>query len=321
MDAIDDARDARPVLADHLPVALRLEEGVELATAWVGALARRRGIRTLIIKGETLSHHGLRPKRDSADIDVLVEPSTFDDFCEALIEAGWTPRQTAFISKLTTVHSVSFIRDGWPCDIDAHRHFPGFLAPPEEVFESLWRRREPMAFAHQDSSVPSRPGALLVMALHSLRTTAAHHSRQSTELKQALAARLSEAETAELGLIAVETGCVLTAEPVLLALGVDVPRAHAEQQEPAVRAWRERSYVGAHNAYFWIVAFRSARWRDRPQILRRAAWPVADDMSILRPELVGRRWLFFLARVSRLRRGFAQLPGLIRDFRHARAVN
>ena len=300
---------------------MRLEEAVELGSAWVSALAEEHCIRVLVIKGDTLRHHDLRPQRNSSDIDVLIEPSRFDEFCEALSRAGWMARPMAFISELTTIHSVSFVKQGWPCDIDAHRHFPGFLAPPGDVFESMWRRRESMVFAQRYSSIPSRPMALLIMALHSLRTTAAHQGRQSIELQQVLRTELSEVETEELNAVAVETGSVLTAGSLLHAFGIRTSGAHSPHEVAAARAWWERSHAGIHSTYFWIVAFRSARWRERPRILRRALWPAAADIGLASPEFAGRPWLSFQARISRIRRGFAQVPGLIRSLGRSRHTN
>ncbi len=58
-------------------IPLDLDEGVPLGYALVARLAADHGIRALAIKGPTLSALGLRPPRQSLDVDVLVDPVEF----------------------------------------------------------------------------------------------------------------------------------------------------------------------------------------------------------------------------------------------------
>ena len=71
-----------PAPASAPPVDLRLDEAVELATAWV-AVSRpdARHPHARAIKGDALARMGLREPRVSADVDVLVEPARFDETC------------------------------------------------------------------------------------------------------------------------------------------------------------------------------------------------------------------------------------------------
>ena len=68
---------------------LSLDEANDLLSAWAWTRGRERGIRLLLIKGRTLSNDGLRAARTSADVDALVEPARFEEYCQAITEAGW----------------------------------------------------------------------------------------------------------------------------------------------------------------------------------------------------------------------------------------
>ena len=150
------------------PLALSLSESVELAAAWMQSTADALSSRVLLIKGASLEFHALRGARVPADIDVLVDPSQFDVLGEALVGAGWSERPT-FASQQFTLHSRTFFKDGWPCTIDLHENFPGFLMEPGDVFELLWERRTRMTLAHQSVDIPDRVSSALIMALHAAR--------------------------------------------------------------------------------------------------------------------------------------------------------
>ena len=84
---------------------LHLDEANELLTAWAQRLAEARGIRLLAIKGRVLGDDGLRPPRTSADVDILLDPARFDDFCDAAVAAGWEEFPSTFASTHFTLHS------------------------------------------------------------------------------------------------------------------------------------------------------------------------------------------------------------------------
>ena len=93
---------------------LSLDEANDLLSAWAWTRGRERGIRLLLIKGRTLSNDGLRAARTSADVDALVEPARFEEYCQAITEAGWQEIPQTFASRAFTLHSRSFHREGWP---------------------------------------------------------------------------------------------------------------------------------------------------------------------------------------------------------------
>lgn len=292
-------------------VLLRLDEADELAAAWVCALAERRGIRAVLIKGPALHLHGLREERVSADVDLLVEPSRFEELCEAIAESGWTKRPGGLISELTTLHSVTFLHDGWPCDLDVHNFFPGFLADPADVFEALWRHRWTLQLAHRDCLALDKVAGALVLGLHSLRG-ATIQPRHLDELEQLVRTPFTDEERADLGVLARETGCVATLETVLPRLGVAVEPSAAELASPDLRDWRERVTAGSHGSYFWMLALRRARWTQRPRILWRAVWPTRPDLLVARPETVDTLRGRTRARLARWGRGIRSAPAGVR---------
>ncbi|WP_243075649.1 nucleotidyltransferase family protein [Microbacterium sp. SS28] len=292
---------------------LRLDEAVDLGHAWLQSLADERGIRILFLKGPALHRHGLRAPRTSSDVDVLVEPARFADFCADVLAAGCTERDAILISELTTLHSRTFVRDGWPCDIDVHSFYPGFLADPAVAFGALWRRRVAMEFAHRACTVPDRVSGVLVLALHSLRG-ASIQERHGDELQQLVAIELTDQERSDVAALALATGSAATLETVLPRLGIEVAAPAGEESSDELRRWRERVAAGSHGAYFWISAFLTAPPAQRPRIALRALWPTRRDLLIARPDTVDSLSGRTRARLARMGRGIRWLPRALRAF-------
>jgi len=288
-------------------VGLRLDEADELAAAWVTALAERHGIRALLIKGPSLHLHGLRAARVSADVDVLVEPARYDDLCRAIEESGWIKRDGGMIGELTTLHSKTYLRNGWPCDLDVHSFFPGFLADPTDVFEALWRHRFPLTLAHRECLTLDKIAGVLVLGLHSLRS-ASIQPRHVNELEQLVRAPLTDTDRADIAALAQATGSIATLETVLRRMGIDVRPTPGDLADPALRHWQERVSSGSHGAYIWMLALRRSKWTQRPRILWRAAWPTRRDLLVARPETVDTVTGRIRARMARWGRGIRSAP-------------
>ncbi|MBW9122391.1 nucleotidyltransferase family protein [Microbacterium trichothecenolyticum] len=299
-------------------VVLHLNEAAELAGAWVDALAQRLGIRAMLIKGPALQMHGLREPRVSSDVDVLVEPTRFDDLCAAIHAAGWVERPSTLMSKLITHHSRTFLRVGWPCDLDVHSYFPGFLSPSTEVFEKLWLHRCSIQLAHRDCHTLDKTASAVILALHSLRGSSAQ-SRHIDELERLLRTPFNDSERRDLASLALATGCVATLDAVLPRMGVVVEPTAEELSHPDLRLWRERVSAGSHGAYLWMLALRRSTWSRRPALLWRAVWPTRRDIALWRPDLgrtVGGR---AQARVVRWGMGIRTAPsGLRALWKHRR---
>lgn len=298
------------VTGDHV---LLTRDAVELACAWAHQLAVSHGLRALVIKGATLHRHSLRHPRSSSDVDLLVAPGDFDAMCTALRSAGWGERDTGFLMGTVPLHSKTFISDGWPCDIDVHSRFPGFLADHETVFEVLWDRRTYMDFAGHPCAVPDRVSSALVLALHSLRSTS-EQRRHDAELNQMYLAGFTPAEREELAAVAALTGSAEALNCVLTRLGVEVHTSVAAVDPTALRAWQERVELREHGlgTYDLLHSLREAPLRRKSHILWRAIWPSDHDLDALRPGLPPGRPAKIAARWERLRRGAAALPGVLR---------
>lgn len=287
---------------------LRLDEANELLSAWACAQAGRHGIRILLVKGRALSDYGLRAPRVSADVDLLVDPARFDEYCDAVMDAGWEEFPGTFAGERFTLHSRSFRRDGWPNSFDVHSYFPGFLRDPAEVFDVLWDRHRSLGFANRDCPVPDRVSSLLVLVLHSLRG-ATEQARHENELAVATRVALDDAERAALAELAAATGAGAPMREVLPTWGVVAEVDEAELNSPAYQEWH-RKVVTAQGgaAAAWLTLLTAAPLREKPRIVVRALWPSRADLAIGHPEVPDRPWPQFWGRIRRLGRGLARLP-------------
>lgn len=295
--------------------SLRGDDAVDLAHAWVYAITSRHGIRALFIKGPSLHRQALREPRVSSDVDVLVESSRFGDLCDALRAAGWVERPGNFVGTRTARHSKTFVMDGWPCDLDVHGFFPGFLADADEVFETLWARRAHLSFAGRACPVADRTSGALILALHCLRG-APDQYRHAAELEQLRHAPFTPAERYDLTLLARATKSDASLAEVLPRMGVGVdPGAVSNVDAATLRSWRARVDADARGPYIWVSALRRAGWRERPLIIWRAVWPSDRDLLLTRPEIPDQYWAKLRGRVARLGRGIRGLPKTARALR------
>ncbi|MGH3331093.1 MAG: nucleotidyltransferase family protein, partial [Nocardioidaceae bacterium] len=121
--------------------SLTLDEAVPLLHGHVERLARDEGVRVLFIKGPVVAAQGLRVPRTYVDVDVLVDPAAMRPMRDALEQAGWRAPVADTTAHIVPQHSATYAHEVWPCTIDVHDRFPGFLADPQDVFEALWARR------------------------------------------------------------------------------------------------------------------------------------------------------------------------------------
>jgi hypothetical protein len=291
-------------------VWLPLDEAVALCTAWLQEQARANGIRLLILKGATLSHHGLREPRSSSDVDVLIEPPRFEDFTTLIARSGWQEFADTFASDRFVLHSRTFRRDGWPNAIDIHSSWPGFLRPTDAVFELLWQRRESLPFAHRPCDVPDRTAGLVMLALHSLRGSASQQ-RHERELTDLLAVELTDEERADVASFARATGSDAPLRAVLAQLGVSVDVADDDLQTSDYREWHRKVAHAQGRTASWLIELRRAPWQRKPLILRHGVWPTDRDLLAEHPEVPDRFTAKVWARIVRLIRGLGQLPRVI----------
>ncbi|WP_457101804.1 nucleotidyltransferase family protein [Microbacterium sp. P5_E9] len=294
-------------MADADAVELRLVEAVELATAWVADIARIRDIRLLVIKGDALNRQGLRKRRLSSDVDVLVDPGDFTELCAAIERAGWTPREQTLVGAVWSPHSVSFTADDWPCDIDVHRCYPGLLTDEAQAFETLWSSRTQIRFAGQPVEVPSRAGSAILLALHCLRDGLSQ-PRYRDELEGLLATPFTDRELAEIVKIADDAGALGTLTDVLQRLGIRPDSIPPVMESEELRAWRARVDADSRGAYFWLVLLRRTPWPRKASVLLQSAWPTRRDLIIAHPNMPDTVRGRTRARLERIPAGLRGLP-------------
>ncbi|PPG31741.1 nucleotidyltransferase family protein [Pseudoclavibacter sp. RFBB5] len=164
--------------SDAATIAFSVSDGVALSTALAQHVAREQGIRMLVIKGPISADLGLRTRRYSTDVDIIVEPTRAKDVIEALAVYGWTPRPWPDFPKLLEQHSRTLIHESWPNDIDVHHYWPGFLGGPQSAFDRLWLHRIRVNVAGHPIDTPTSPAS----PLYSRSTPCARRARSQTTL-------------------------------------------------------------------------------------------------------------------------------------------
>lgn len=283
-----------------------LNEANALAHALLARVGREHGIRTLSIKGMVADKYELRKPRVAADADVIVEPSRFDEYCRLLTARGWHVRVERDVPSLLGPHSVTFIRDDWPNDIDAHVRFPGFFADDGSVFERLWQTRATMEAAHNEITVPSRGASAVIAALHAVRyTKSARHAGELEQIARLLTDEFSDAEREEF----VDVARAGHAQWVLRELFELIDRPYevdvdARQQE----LWNtNRATVEDGAAVSWLNTLTAAPLHRKPGVLFRALWIARVDIprnDVNRMPTIGEAWAH---RMLRWRRGAVAL--------------
>jgi len=272
------------------------------------------------VKGLVTSHHGLRPERVSADADVWVDPEHLDAYLNALSDVGWHEREASRAAHELIEHSVTLIHPEWPCDLDVHQSFPGFLRSREEVFEVLWERREKLEIAGHITAIPDRTSAILITALHAMRSphqTPRHGAELRGLVRDVIPALSSESQQDLLGL-ATQLNAVDTARPVLAHVGLDLPAPVAAGSDSALDAWRQRTAGGEGRTTQFVLHIRSTPWRERPREVFRAIWPTEADFRVEHYTVPPGYWHGVAGRLKRIAWGIRQLPGVLRGRRLAR---
>lgn len=287
---------------------LAVGTAVQLAHALTAHVAEEIGVRSLCVKGPVLSEQELRAARVSSDADVLVDPQRVDELVSALRRRGWEERFVADVPRILGNHAVTLFHPEWPCDIDVHHGFLGFLAPEEEVFETVWARRRSTRIAGTEVVCADPVANSAMLALHCLREM--HVARNRVELAELVSAwsgTRPELDAEDLLDLARATGSIETLRPFLDQIGVAVPATSADS--PALAAWMlHTSSVHAGRAAAWLAAITTAPWRDRPRLLAHAVLPPVGEYRLEHPEIGPRRRDFTAALLRRTVNGARTLP-------------
>ena len=293
---------------------LRLDEANELLAAWVAARAAALGIRALLLKGRPLADDGLREPRVSSDVDLLVEPPRFDEYCAALEAAGWHEFPSTFASERFTVHSRTFRKEGWPNSLDVHSDYPGFLREPAVAFDALWAQRRTAMFAHQPVETPSRAANVVVLALHSLRGDV-REPRHRAELARLEMVSFDDAERRAIADTAHRTGASYPLRLLLARWHIEAVDAHLLADSARSREWMWRAAEAHGSLAPWLRALRDSRWPHTLRVARHALWPRREDMLSWRPGSDTHFWPLVGARIRRWGNGIRHLPSVLRALR------
>ena len=286
---------------------LRVTEAVPLAHALDAQLAELERVRILCVKGPTAVALGVRPPRPSSDVDVLCEPGGMERLGAALETCGWRRRVPASAnSRLQHAaiylfdHSVHYIHDEWPCDLDVHYSFPGFLAPDEQVFETLWARRAEVLIANTPVPAADLLGQAALVGLHALRDGDTGLYATDVDHLQAVLAAMSPADKAAMGTLAGATGCSKTLHPLLDPAGVPFVAGPWNSPE-TLRRWKAQTENAGTHTTAWLIELRATPWHRKPGLVAHALWlPRKELMSThvgaeptwrLLTRLQAQRWL------------------------------
>jgi Uncharacterised nucleotidyltransferase len=295
--------------------ALTLAEAVPLLHGVVDRLATELDARILFIKGPILAQQGLRDGHESVDVDVWVEPASYGPLQRGLECLGWAVRVPSTGAHILPMHSTTYAHPMWPCEIDVHDRFPGFLADPQTTFEVMWSHRTTATVAGRELPCCDPVAHAAVAALHYLRDPGYARNR---ELLDALVVRVDERfdgrQRAQLAGLAEQTGAVGTLGPALHALGIETaPTA----SHPEDRAWRLRTSATGVKSVGWLVELRRTPLRRLPRTLLHAALLTEAEIRAHQPNAAPGGWGLFRARLRRLGWGLRDLPRACRLVRRS----
>lgn len=246
---------------------LSIPEGVLLGHALAARVADSLGIRAFFIKGPASVIQGLRQPKTSADVDIIVAPSSLEGMLQGLRERGWRERPVDPDCRTFPKHSVTVDHLEWPCCIDVHFRFPGMSHDATDCFEVMWASTEDLKLAGQCVRVPSKALGILILALHALRSPQLPPCKQELEFLAHLTERQSQASA--ILEIATATGSLAAMRPFLEDLLPESPELGWPQ--PSTE-WRNRLKAKQPGSAR-LIAIVQAPWRNKPQMLWRALFP------------------------------------------------
>lgn len=294
---------------------LELAEAVGLLHTLVARVLGESGVRALFIKGPILAMQGLRPERQSVDVDVLVDPSMFEVAQAILREHGWRIEVPSTGAHVMTFHSKTYRHDNWPCEIDVHDRFPGFFAKPQVVFEALWARRTTATIAGRDVPCPDVLGNASIAALHALRDPSYERSRRDLAyMTETLKERLDDSSLRDLADLAAETGAADTLRPFLEELGAPAVGVGSTSVED-LQAWRIRTTSSGVKTVPYLYQLGRAPMREKLPLFWHALVLTEAEIRKAQPDAAPGSWGLLKARTRRLRWALRDLPRAARIVR------
>ena len=307
-------------MSDVAPVALDLAEGLALLHAVIDRAAADTGVRVLMIKGQVLELQGVREPQLSADVDVLVEPAGRERLRARVEELGWRDDNFYDTPHIVPLHSYTFRHPRWPCELDLHGWFPGFLADPAAVFDVLWARRTTVSIAHRPIPTLDVVGHAALAALNHLREGGSVVHRTHLErLAVIVDDTWSATQRAEIAALAADTGASDTLAPFLARIGApDV--APTRPLVTPLADWQLLAGTQTTEVLPWLVGLGRTPWHRRPAFVWRAIWLGDEQFHQWDPSLAPSRRAVLAARWRRLRRAVLKLPLAWAEYRRLRST-
>lgn len=296
---------------------LHLAEAVPLGYAVLARVADDVGVRMLAIKGPILALQGLREPHQSVDIDVLVEPAGLQRLTDRLESLGWHDGGSYTSPGIVPLHSVNHRHPCWPCELDVHYWFPGFLANASDVFDVLWERRLHLDLAHHVVLAPDRAGHAAIAALHYLRDEGQGTKRVLFDDLVERVRCWSSVDLQDLASLAAETGASESLEPLLDGIGAPKLASTRPLVTP-LSDWRMRSQTRTTVVLPWIVGLRRTTWWRRPVFVWRAVFLDARQFRAPGESQVPKGRALAAARWQRIKRAARMLPAGLANYRRLR---
>ena len=221
------------------PDSLELVEAVPLGTVHLQRILERAGVRSLVVKGPAFAELGVRTRRRSNDIDLLIHQDDRTAATEALADAGWSIISHWFPPALDDIiYSTTFRHPLFPATLDLHHRFSGLLAGVA-AFDALWEKRTQVVLAQQTVTTVGREHALVIEALNATKQL---EDERRAEAAGRVADAVDDIELADVVEAAETVGARHTAAPLIEAMGGGAPTT---EPPPAYAQWVRR---GARNS-------------------------------------------------------------------------
>lgn len=269
----------------------------ELAYGLISRLSAARGIDVVFIKGPALHRQGLRPNEHSGDIDVWVDAARVTELASLLEPWGWSHLNERWETS-PLYHSVTMLPGRWGCEIDLHRHMPGFSTSDRESLQLLLSDAQTWNYAGVPTRVPSRHAHAVVGALHLMRPQQGrpvnpwNREQAITTLREGGSEALDFAKRVGAG---PALGEVLTAA---------FPGEDDAVCGPVPLNWRWRAEPDRLKRY--IIMFRATPLRSWPRMAFRSVWPETNIALRLDQLYGGTTKSPAKARLRRIVRGILQ---------------
>lgn len=274
---------------------LETSETRDVLAAMVSRVADDSGIDLLLIKGASVSHHGLRTPRSWGDVDVLVRPGTEPKLRRILESYGWiVPNEPSPRPLPIAPHALTLAHPRWHTEIDVHHHVPGCYGDPAVVFDLFWADRTVIESAHQPVRTTGLHATALVAGLNLMRGPEQPWTRsETTEWIEAVTAWAPEDKRA-LAKLAAAAGAADTLATLLDRIGApSIGRGTTAVVDLA--DWHDRVSTSRGDGYEWALALRRAPLRRKPAIALQALLFDADAYTSGLPQPTGLKRLRLLA--------------------------